>query len=134
MFSSNNLKRGTVPDKSFVEVTKFDLVGEVIVYEVTDYQPEAETKHGKGPQADMDLLIVTGPKAGTSVKSWRAWGLLASQAARDGQDGPVVGKVVAGPDRGGRPSWYGIDTAVSEAEFAKAEAAIAGAASDAKPF
>lgn len=124
MFKS--VSRGTAPRADEVTVTKQDLVGQVVVFQVAEFIPDASTMHGIQAQADVDLLVVTGPLAGTEVQGWRCWGNLAKQM--DAQEGaePTVARVVAGPDRNGTPSWYGIDISVTDAEFEAAQAAIGG--------
>lgn len=112
----------TSPTGSLSQVTKDDLSGQVVVYSVNRYQPDAVGKYGTGPQLDADLLIVTGPKAGHRDPDWRCWSGLARQMRERCPDGATaVGRVVTGTsDRG---TWWGIDP-VGDEEVQAANRAI----------
>jgi len=121
--------------KTAEDITKKDLVDSVVLVEVVAYDPAAQTVHGNSPQADVKLLVVTGPMAGQEREEWRTFGLLAKQLDKLGKGVHAV-KIVSGPTKNGQGQWYGVDSDLTKAERNKAEKAlaVAGAGDEEAPF
>jgi hypothetical protein len=115
------IERGTPPATNDSGITKRDLIGHLIVFSWTKYDPELATEFGHTPCVDADLLIVTGPHTGEEIIGWRTFGNMAKQMAKQAQNRPIIARVVEGKMDAGR-TWIGIDVAVTEEDFSEAQA------------
>lgn len=109
------------------ELNKDDIVGDLAVFEVVDFDPNTVTKYGTSPTLNAVVTVVDGDHAGRVESRFYAAGNLARQiggALEPGQMAP--GRIVQGSSANGR-SWYGIDWAVDPADLQRAEQAMAPA-------
>ena len=114
-------------------VTKEDLVGSLIVFAVEDYDPNHEGNYGPSPQVDVQLVIVTGLKAGQRLDRWRTWGVLAKQMGAIGVGKTGIAKVASGAGKSGR-RWFGLDWNVTPQETSLARTTVAGSPQPRRPI
>lgn len=121
--SFSNLKPATLDEgseqKDSTFLRKEDLDGEIIAFDVVDYDAQYEGNFGKNPRITVDLIICSGPHKGEKQDNTYFSNNLAVQmhkAAAGG--GATVVKVTSGNSKYGT-KWYGVD-AVSESDFAAA--------------
>lgn len=95
-------------------LTRDDLVGRVIAYSVNRFDADAPSKYGRtAAEIDVDVVVVTGPRAGARDPDCRLRSTLARQLAERCPHGmTAVARVVTGTtDRG---TWFGIDAATPD--------------------
>lgn len=102
---------------------KGDLVGDLLVIRMRDYEPEFETKYGAQASALFDLFVVDGKHAGYKEADRREFGNLAQQIGDGLETGDIgCGRYVTGQGAQGR-AWFGIEWVEDDEELARAEAA-----------
>lgn len=92
---------------------KQDIVGELVVLTLTEYNDALPTQYGETTAAFCDLVVVTGKHAG-SYTGWGAFGLLGKQigeALDEGESHPA--RIISGTTKTGNRSWIGADFDVS---------------------
>jgi hypothetical protein len=121
--SAHSVQRGTTPS-SDGHLPKSELVGELIAFSVVDYDPKSIGKFGVQPSVEVDLLVVTGPHAGTHDPSWKTFGNLAKQLGSQQAGATIAARVTSGPGATAGSTWYGADFDLSDAELRQVREAI----------
>jgi hypothetical protein len=121
--SVSNIGRGAAPATG--DLRKSDLVGEVIAFAVTDYDPKEAGQYGVQPRVDVDLIVCSGDRAGERDERWRTWGNLAAQMGEQDHGRTIVARVASGPGKTQGSTWYGLDfDTIGDAELMAARKAI----------
>lgn len=113
-------------------LTKEDLVDAVVVFGLTDYEPDHVGKYGPAPKAVVDLFVATGDHTGRLQSDTFFFGTMASQVSQIGVGNTAVGKVVTGKSKKGR-DFFGVDFGVSASQAKKALALAQKASAKQEP-
>lgn len=106
------------------ELGKDDILDQLAVFEVIDYDPETNTKYGTSPTITCQVTVIDGDHAGRVEPDFYAAGNLARQigeALDAGQMAP--GRIIKGTSANGR-SWYGINWTSDSSDLRRAENAL----------
>ena len=105
--SVTNIGRGAAPASG--DLRKSDLVGQLVAFAVTDYDPKEAGQYGVQPRVDVDLIVCSGERAGERDERWRTWGNLAEQMGAQERGRTIVARVASGPGKTQGSKWYGLD-------------------------
>lgn len=111
---------------------KSELIGELIAFAVIEFDPNEPGDYGVQARVDVDLLVVTGPHAGTRDEKWRTWGNLAAQMGGQPEGATIAARVTSGPGKVKDSKWYGLDFGLDPDEIAEVREAVLAAAGGVK--
>jgi hypothetical protein len=104
--------------------TKEDLLNELIVVQVDDYDPKTPTKYGTSATLLGTVTVVTGELAGVVEPRFYCAGNLARQIGDALDVGTMApGRIVKGQSANGR-DWFGIEWTADAKDVAAAEKAV----------
>lgn len=107
--------------------TKEDLLNELIVVQVDDYDPKTPTKYGTSATLLATVTVVTGELAGVVEPRFYCAGNLARQIGEALDVGAMApGRIIKGQSATGR-DWFGIEWATDPGDLKAAETAVRGA-------
>jgi hypothetical protein len=113
--------------------TKEDLLNELIVIQVDDYDPNTPTKYGPSATLLGTVTVVTGELAGVVEPRFYCAGNLARQIGEALDVGSMApGRIIKGQSANGR-DWFGIEWATERGDLEAAEKAIRTAQAPAAP-
>ncbi len=107
---------------------KTELIDQLIAFSVVDYDPDEPGDYGRQPRVDVDLLVVTGPHAGTRDEKWRTWGNLAAQMGAQDAGATIAARVTSGPGKVKDSRWYGLSFELTPEEIGEVREAVLAAA------
>lgn len=103
-----------------VTVYKSELVGQLISFRVTSWEPKVVTRYGSTSAVEADLYILTGSHSGARVFGWSVKGAMARQMAAVPLGVRHCARVTSGTTKKGH-TWYGIDLDVDQHDRALAD-------------
>jgi hypothetical protein len=104
--------------------TKEDLLNELIVVQVDDYDPKTPTKYGTSATLLGTVTVVTGELAGVVEPRFYCAGNLARQIGEALDVGSMApGRIIKGQSASGR-DWFGIEWATEQGDLKSAEEAV----------
>jgi len=87
-----------------------ELLGHLLMFDVTKETDEIETKHGKTTAINCSVVVLDGPSQGTEYSDVLIFPKILKNQLRDQIGGKVLGRLGQGPNVKGNPPWQ-LDTA-----------------------